>query len=210
MPDETRTSVPSTTRAPSQEVVSRTKSERAIEDSMRQWYAMRDERDEALSRIDELERQLSQATTETSVYLTRNTDLEHKYENLLIRFTQIQSALSNVGGLADTISLSVSEVLSLSRTRLPPPTNRSDDSEGHVRREGSEPSPSTSPQIRDTLKALDELTTVLDAKDQAREAEEDEKLKGLARRLSPESEPPIVDERRKPSWLSSNSQSPKP
>jgi hypothetical protein len=191
-----------------QQLIKRTGTERAIEDSMRAWYAMRDERNEALARIEELEHALAQANVEKSVYMTRNMDLEHKYENLLIRFTQIQSALQSVGGLADTISLSVSEVLSLSRTGLAPPNGELPytTQERHQR---DDPSPTTSAPIGSALKALDELTQVLDAKDERKRAEEDTKLKDLARRLGPEPDP-LTAERKAPTWLSSNSQSHKP
>jgi hypothetical protein len=176
------------------DLVKRTGEEKLIEDSMRRWYAMREERDEALGRIQELERDLIEATTEASHLRSRNLDLEHKHEALLVNYAKLEQALSGLGSQADTISMAVSEILALARNS----TMRGRVSESN-REDPSSPPPSlsTSPEIQ---QALDELTQVLSE-------EETKAAENLARRLSP-LPPTHADE--EPQWPNSNSPSPKP
>lgn len=98
------------------DLVKRTGTEAKIEESMRLWHSMREERDEALTQLAETRTKIVELTAEKAVLQGRNLDLEEKYERLLVDFTTLRIKLETIGGAADTISLAVSELLSLSRS----------------------------------------------------------------------------------------------
>jgi len=64
------------------ELVKRTGTEKAIEDSMRVFHSIREERDQALEELSELRTKLVEVTAEKSILLNRNLDLEEKYDGV--------------------------------------------------------------------------------------------------------------------------------
>ena len=93
------------------EVTKRAGTEKAIEDSMRMWHNMREERDEALDRCADLRTKIVELEAEKAVLLHRNQDLEKKNEQWLIELTTIRTKIEYLGQLGDSISLATYEIL---------------------------------------------------------------------------------------------------
>lgn len=167
------------------EVLKRTGSEAEIENSMRLWYAMKDERDVALAELAETRTKLVEAQAEKAVYIGRNLDLERKFETMLVEFTRMKTLLEAIGQQGDSISLAVSEVLAISRQSSSSTHNR---------------------------EAVDDLLKTQGANEVR--PQEGETLQDVARRLPQESPAgfasPNSAGKEPPEWLNSNSPSPKP
>lgn len=109
-----KTNIPAT-NGKNGDLVKRTGVEKGVEDSMRAYYIIRDERDEALEQLNEIRTKLVEALAEKAILQGHNLDLEQKFERLLVDFTTMRIKIENIGTQGDTISLAVSELLSLSR-----------------------------------------------------------------------------------------------
>lgn len=93
--------------------------EAAVGESMKAWYKIRAERDEALDEVATIRMQLVEAQAEKAIYISRHLDLEIRYETLLIETTRIKTMLEHIGMQADTISVAVAEMLALARQKNP-------------------------------------------------------------------------------------------
>lgn len=172
-----------TTPTKNGDLVKRTGAEKQIEDSMRLWHGMKEERDEALNTISELRTQLVEINAEKLALQSRNLDLEQKFERMLVDFTRMKIQLENIGGQADTISLAVSELLTLSRSTHDTQTRQDMYANHPLGDPGYDGAGHITPADGETIQEL-------------------------ARRLAPDSTPSANED--PPQWLNSNSQSAKP
>lgn len=93
------------------DLLKRTGQEKAIEDSMRVWHNMKEERDDALEQNNNLRTKIVELEAEKAILADRNHDLEAKNEDLLIRLTTMRTKIENIGQLGDSISLVAYEIL---------------------------------------------------------------------------------------------------
>jgi hypothetical protein len=169
--------------APNGDVVKRAGTEKAIEESMRMWHNMREERDDALDSAASLRTKIIELEATNAVLLSRNQDLERRNEQWLIELTTIRTKIEYLGQLGDSISLATYEILH------GPKDNQSANVMG------------------DTLGNLHPSSPQEEVLPR-----EGETLQELARRLVQETDPSAAaqEEKGTPEWLNSNSQSPRP